>query len=145
MRIAFDVDLRAIHGYSERDGRVCFKATEWPWEVILAHDTILVEVASPVNTARTKSQRHNRNRWNVHNCLQVGRLWYFLQQCNRADDLLVSPAEKWTLGHREEEREIMAGCYKQDNHDIRACRCMLFFHDTNPNKWVRMADYYQAL
>ena len=144
-RIAFDVDLHRIHGYSERDGRVCYNATEWPWEVMHTHDTILVEIASPVDTSKVKAQSYNRRKWAISNALQIGRLQLYLQQQNLYDRLLVSPSNEWTLKHPESYREIIAGCAGSDNHDIGACRCMLFYHTTNPDKWKPLDNYLLGL
>ena len=150
MRVAFDVDLHAIHGYSEGEGRLCYKAPEWPWDAIQRHSCVLVEVASAVDTSRGVSavkhaQQFNRRRWAVHNGVQVGRLMLFAQQYGLTNRVFVSSAEKWTLGHAEATREVVAGCSGEDNHDIRACRCMLFYHSTNPEKWVPIETWYAGL
>lgn len=145
VRVAFDVDLHRVHGYSERDGRVCYNAPDWPWDVLHTHDTILVEIASPVDTSKVKAQAYNRRKWAISNSLQIGRLQLYLQQQGLYDRLLVSPSTDWTLGHPEKLREAAAGVIGQDNHDIRACRCMLFYHSTNPDKWRPLDEYLAGL
>jgi hypothetical protein len=149
-RAAFDVDLNRIHGYSTRDGRLCYNADDWPWPALHEHDLILVESASAVvtgagTTKQKKAQEYNRRRWAISNSVQIGRLLLYLEQHDLTDRVLVSPADRWTLKYKEELREAMAGCSGQDNHDIRACRCMLYFHSTNPDKWVPIRDYYRDL
>lgn len=150
IRAAFDVDLNRVHGYSERDGRLCYDASEWPWGEILKHDLILVEIASPVDTsggslAKKRAQAYNRRKWAISNGLQIGRLMHWMQMQGILDRLLVSPATDWTLGHKEEIREVVAGCAGEDNHDIRACRCMLAYHLTNPTKWRPIENYLASL
>lgn len=150
IRAAFDVDLNRIHGYSERDGRICYNAEEWPWDAVEGHDMILVEIASPVNTssgsiAKKKAQEYNRRKWAISNSLQIGRLMLWMEQQDILDRLLVSPANLWTLGHEEAIREAVAGCVGEDNHDIRACRCMLAYHLTNPTKWRPIRAYLASL
>ena len=142
---AFDVDMNRIHGYSDTFGRICYNAPEWPWEAILEHKTILVEVAGPINTAGSSAEVMNRTKWMISNSFTVGRLWYFANLVNMLDRILVSPSTSWTLKHGEKMRETVAGCSGEDNHDIRACRCMLFYHNTNPEKWVPLRSYYQNL
>ena len=144
-RAAFDVDLDRVHGFSESQGRLCYNAQEWPFDKILEHDLILVEIASPVTTARKAAEQYNRRKWAIGNALMIGRMMCWAEVEGIIDRILVSPSNKWTLGHPEEVREVAAGCFKQDNHDIRACRCMLFYHEQNPDRWVPIRDYYKSL
>lgn len=149
-RLAFDVDLHRVHGYSEVTGRVCYNSPEWPWDDLLpgnpsGHDVILIEIASPVDTSRKASEAYNRRKWAIGNSLMIGRLLFVAQQGAFEDRILVSPSTKWTEQYDEKTREIMAGCANQDNHDIRACRCMLFFHSLSPSKWVPILQYYKSL
>lgn len=149
--IAFDVDLLRIHAYSSRDGRVCYNASEWPWEALHTHDTILVEVASPVDTSRgtskaKKAQAYNRRKWAIGNSVQVGRFMRYLDgHPALLPKVLASPANVWTGGYAEVERETMAGCYGEDNHDIRACRCMLFFYQNRKQDWVPINEWFRNL
>src|SRR5271157_3004375 len=143
--VAFDVDLNRIHGYSDRDGRLCYNAHEWPFGAMMTHDLILVEVASPVCTAKVKSEAYNRRKWAIGNSMQVGRLMFAAAQWNFLVRILVSPADRWTLGHPEKVRDVITGCAGEDNHDIRACRAMLKYHFTNPDRWVPLSTYYDSL
>lgn len=143
--IAFDVDLHRVHGYSDAAGRVCYKAAEWPWEQIEAHDQVLVEIASAVSTARVAAEEYNRRKWAIGNSMMIGRLMYAAELKGYLNKILVSPSTKWTLGHKEEMRDVIAGCVGQDNHDIRACRAMLHYHRTNPDRWVPLQSYYDSL
>jgi len=144
-RVAFDVDLHRVHGYSTIAGRVCYNATEWPWEAIHNHDLVLVEIASPVDTSREAAEAYNRRKWAIGNALMIGRLLLSLEQLRIEDRVLVSPSNKWTLGHKESIRDVTAGCAGEDNHDIRACRAMLHYHKTNPVMWVPIRAYYNNL
>lgn len=144
-RLAFDVDLLRVHGYSETDGRVCYNASEWPWDSIAEHETLLVEIASPVDTSRVEAEAYNRRKWAIGNSLMIGRLMLYAEQNRRLGDILVSPANVWTEQYDEKTREQMSFCYGEDNHDIRACRCMLHFHEMSPSRWRPILDYYQSL
>lgn len=146
--IALDVDLHRVHGFSTTLGRVCYNAPEWPFDLILPkHKTVLIEIASPVCTSSDGAEDYNRRKWAIGNALMIGRFFFYLERehPDRMNDVLVSPANLWTLGHKEPIREAIAGCAGQDNHDIRACRCMLFYHNTNPAKWQPLAAYYASL
>ena len=145
MRAAFDVDLHRVHGFSEAGGRICYNAPEWPWEALHAHDLVLVEIASPVDTSKEEAEAYNRRKWAIGNALMIGRLMLLLEQLRIEDKVIVSPSNKWTLGHPQKIREIASGCAGEDNHDIRACRSMLFYHGTNPEQWVPIRKYYESL
>jgi hypothetical protein len=143
--VAFDVDLHRVHGYSDLHGRVCYQAAEWPWGELTRHDMILVEIASPVSTAKASAEEYNRRKWAIGNAMMIGRLMFAAEVGGYINKIMVSPATKWTLGHPEEMRDVIAGCAKQDNHDIRACRAMLHYHRTNPDKWAPIRTYYDSL
>jgi hypothetical protein len=143
--IAFDVDLLRLHAWSDTVGRVCYNATEWPWHAILEHDTVLVEIGSPVATGRDPVEAYNRRKWAIGNAMQIGRLMHWCGQHSCLDKVLVSPAERWTLGHGEGMRNVVADAVGQDNHDLRACRAMLVYHSTNPDKWQPILAYYRGL
>jgi hypothetical protein len=146
MRIAaFDVDLGRVHGYSADGTRICYNAPEWPWDAILSFDRILVEIAHPVSTAHSDAESYNRRKWAIGNALMIGRLTQWLEARQALDRMLVSPANWWTLGYPEECRDRIARCVREDNHDIRACRAMLVFHSTNPEKWMPLWKYHAAL
>lgn len=142
--LAIDVDLGRIHAFSTRDGRVCYEASDFPWDAIRSHDLVLVEVAGTVDTSSEPAQAYNRRRWTVGNLLMCGRLWAFVEH-NPSVSVLVSPAEKWTMGYKEKQRNVIAGTAGQDNHDIRSCREMIFFHRTNPENWVPFSTYYTGI
>lgn len=142
---AFDVDLHRVHGYSDVTGRICYNAAEWPWEAFAAHDTVLVEIASPVDTSSEPAQAYNRRKWAIGNAMMIGRLMFWAELNNCLPKFLVAPSNLWTLGHPEKVREAASGCIGQDNHDIRACRSMLHYYKTNPAKWVPLSAYYKAL
>jgi hypothetical protein len=143
--VAFDVDLHRVHGYSDAGERICYNAPEWPWAVVLAADKVLVEIASPVDTSKSDAESYNRRKWAIGNSLMIGRLMCVAEQQGMMAKILVSPANKWTLGHPEKVRDTIANCVKEDNHDIRACRAMLHYHRTNPDKWVPIRSYYDSL
>lgn len=141
--IAIDIDLGRIHAYSSVVGRVCYNADDFPWTTLLAHDLILAEVASAIDTSANSAQQFNRRKWMVGNLLQAGRLWLWAEQQSKT--VLVSSADKWTLGHNEKMRNVVADTAGKDNHDIRSCREMLFYHGTNPEKWAPFSTFYENL
>lgn len=142
---AFDVDLLRVHGYSAQTGRICYNASEWPWAELYDHAKILIEIASPVDTSKSSAEAYNRRKWAIGNSLMIGRLMYRAETEGWVDRVLVSPADKWTMKYTETERDMISGCMGQDNHDIRACRAMLFFHSTNPEHWRPLREYYASL
>lgn len=146
--VAFDIDLHRIHGYSTFLGRVCYNSPTWPWDVLRSHKTILVEVASPVDTSKKRragGQAHNRRKWAIGNSIEFGKFIYHCESVGILDRVRVSSADRWTLSYEESIREVIAGCSKQDNHDIRACRCMIHFYQTNPEKWLPVNEWYAQL
>jgi hypothetical protein len=142
---AFDVDLLRVHGYSSDGSRLCYNASEWPWSSIDAHDVVLVEIASPVSTAKVAAEEYNRRKWAIGNAMMIGRLLFRMEQAGTAEKVLVSPSNRWTLGHPEKMRDMVSGCAGEDNHDIRACRAMLCYYKTNPDRWVPIRSYYDSL
>lgn len=143
--VAFDVDLHRVHGYSDAGVRICYNASEWPWQAIFDNELVLVEIASPVDTSKCQAEAYNRRKWAIGNALMIGRLMCVAEQRGMMDKILVSPSNKWTLGHAEKMRDVIADCVGEDNHDIRACRAMLHYHRTNPDKWVPIRTYYDSL
>lgn len=156
--MAIDVDLCRVHAYSTVSGRVCYNSPEWPWDAMTAHDVVLVEVASPVDTSRaTKddegnavqgadAQAYNRRKWMIGNSFMLGRLAFWMEYRQATcPTILVSSADQWTLKHKPEMREMISGCAGQDNHDIRACRSMLYYHHTNPEKWKPLSEFLTSL
>ena len=143
--IALDVDLNRVHAFSSTEGRVCYNAPDWPWDALWRHDKILVEVASPVDTSKSDAEAYNRRKWAIGNSFLVGQLLHAAALKGQTEKILVSPSNEWTMKHPEKQRDIVAGCDGQDNHDIRACRAMLVYHGYNPQKWVPIISYYQNL
>ena len=142
---AFDVDLHRVHGYGAEGVRLCYNAPAWPYDAIATYDRILVEVASAVATGASAAEDYNRRKWAIGNSIMVGRLLEWATDHYDPAKILVSSADRWTLKHPEKLREQVAGVYGQDNHDIRACRCMLFYFNANPEKWQPLLSYYEGL
>lgn len=116
----------------------------------MEHDVILVEIASPTDTSRgsrrdKKAQAYNRRRWSLSNMFHIGRLAEIRKLFPAFPAILVSPATVWTKHQNEIQRETIAGCRDQDNHDIRACRCMLFYYFGDPSLWVPLDRYIEQL
>lgn len=139
--LSFDVDLNRIHAWSSTDGRVCYNATDIPWEAVQAHDLILMEVSSPLFYSDDGAECYNRAKWALYNAMTAGRLFQFIQG---SKPFLVASSSDWTLGHSEDMRASVAGVVG-DNHDLRECRCMQFYHRTNPGKWKPFLEFYASL
>lgn len=152
--IAFDVDYKRIHAWSDKIGRVCFDAPEWrPFaDTIVCHDTILMEVFSPIfydkstgNPSKDKAIRTNKMKMALFNARICGEMYSWLIDrygYAKAQTMLVAPSSLWSLGHEEDIRHEIAGVTGQDNHDIRECRAMIFFYQRNPRQWYKVTDYY---
>jgi hypothetical protein len=142
---AFDIDLGRIHGYSDAGKRICYNAPEWPWDDLVNFEKLLVEVGSAVDTSRAPGQAYNRRRWALYSTYQLGRLSLWAGLNHMTSCILVSTAPEWTLDYPETVRAVMAGCAGEDNHDIRACRCMIRFHKTNPDRWYPIDTWIAKL
>jgi len=147
--LAIDIDVGRIHAWSSTDGRVCYEEPRPPFDAIFAHELVLVEIANHVlhedkKRPMKKGEKANRHRWAVFNMATCGEIFGRLSARGLGDRMLVSPSSAWTLTHPEPLREEIAGCRGQDNHDIRACRCMIFYHSTNPKKWVPYLTYVRS-
>jgi hypothetical protein len=140
--LACDVDLRRVHAFSDQLGRVCYRSADWPWDAIRTHDTILIEVADATDTSKNSAQQYNRRRWMVGNSFELGKFYQWMVSTSLQSRVLVSPATKWTCGHKQTVRELVSGCQGEDNHDIRACRCMIFYFARNPHHWTDIREYY---
>lgn len=148
--VACDVDLLRIHAWSNTQGRICYNADQWPLVQLMEHETILIEIATAQDTSRSRKESYNRRRWAIGNAFQIGRYAVLASQAvftgatSLLDRTLVSPSTLWTLNHPEPIREAAAGCSGQDNHDIRACRCMITYYGTNPEKWIPLRQWMSS-
>jgi hypothetical protein len=141
--IALDIDLNRIHAWSSASGQVCYNAPVPPLERLAEHDRILVEVASPFfYMARyNKGEVTNRMKWAIFNGIVTGQIFHYCQMNKIEDRLLVSPSSEWTLGYPEDIRIRIAGVQDKNNHDLRECQSMLFFHGRNPERWKPLPEY----
>lgn len=146
---ACDIDLLRIHAWSNHLGRICYNADSWPLVQLAQHETILIEIATAQDTG-TRKEAYNRRRWAIGNSFQLGRFAVLAESMiingseRLIDRVLVSPSTKWTMNHPEPVREAAAGCAGEDNHDIRACRCMIFYYQKNPDKWTPLRTWMSS-
>jgi hypothetical protein len=142
--ISLDIDLRGVAAYSDIRGVILNGDTdEIPYEEMLKHQLVLVEIASPIFYGRnSKGSMTNRFKWAIYNSCIAGVIYTYLK--DKSVKLLVSPSSSWTLGYTEEQRCSIANV-AGNNHDIRECRCMQFFYKTNPGKWVSFEHYLSEL
>lgn len=145
--LSLDIDLGRIHGWSSERGQVMYKDTDVNWNEVDQHQVIIAEIASPVFYAKqyNKAEITNRMKWALFNGCTVGRVYQYLCGKQQGTKLLVAPSSAWTLGYPEDQRNRIAGCHGENNHDIRECRCMQFFFKTNPGQWKSLPDYLASL
>lgn len=142
-RIAVDIDLHRIHAYCEERGRICYKSPDLQpiHEAVRSGDFLLVEIAG-VNfytsgKPLTPAVVSNYLKWTVFNVRMATEL-------GRYPDTLVAPSSAWSRGYPEKVRHAMAQV-KGDNHDIRECRAMLWFHTAYPQAWVPFDQFISKL
>lgn len=154
--VALDVDFHKIYAWSSTRGRLMNDEPDWrPFaDHLAAHDTILMEVASPtfydkkgVSKSEEKAVIINKVKWALFNSRICGEIYSWLIQrygYARSEQFLVAPSSAWTLSFPPDIRQEMAGATGQDNHDLRECRAMLFFHKRNPKTWVTVPEYWES-
>jgi len=140
--ISLDVDLLRIHAFASDTGRVCYNSASVPWNELLNHKLVLMEVASPVFYCKTRGEIVNRFKWAIFNSMIAGQIAEFTISHNLP--FLVSPSSKWTLGHPEAIRHEIAGV-KSKEHDLRECECMQYYYQTNPEQWEPFEEYKKSL
>ena len=142
--LAIDIDLGRFTAWSTLDGVVADSANALPIAAMLTHRTVLVETVSPFfyaakGTPLSKGEVVNRLKWAIFNAASSADAY------RAKPTALFSPSSDWTLKYPEDVREMMAGCFKKHNHDVRACICMIYFHGTNPKQWVSWPDHINSL
>lgn len=140
--LAFDIDLNRIHAVSNVLGVICENSKVIPFEAIKSHDIILIEVASANFYSDNLGQIYNRAKWVIFNSMIAGRIYEY--STSEFQKVLVAPSSAWTCGYPELIRHSLAGI-SEGSHDIRECKAMLFFHATNPAKWIPFTDYFESL
>ena len=143
-RIAVDIDLHRIHAVCEERGRICYNSPDLTpiHKALRSGDFLLVEIAG-VNfytsgKPLTPAVVSNYLKWTVFNISTATTL------AAHWDDTLVAPSSAWPRGYPEKVRHAMAGV-KGDNHDIRECRAMLWFHTAYPQAWVPFDKFISKL
>ena len=146
--LSFDIDLNGIAAWSNVVGTVASGASDvLPCTAILEHDLVLIEVASPMFYAgvKDKGRLTNTFKWAIYNSMVAGKIYMFVNHNGYAlPTILVAPSNLWTLGYNEEMRHAIASV-SGDNHDIRECRCMQFFYQSNSEKWTTFEKYFAGL
>lgn len=144
--VAIDVDLRRIHAWSSKFGKLCYEEED-PFTVIKeldkldpAPDLVLIEVAGPIMHREGGRQRmHHTHRWMIWNIAAVTTLANCL-----GDVVLVAPSVKWTMGYTEKVRHKIAKA-DASNHDLRECQTMIAMYIHTPQQWVPYNKFLEEL
>ena len=142
--IAVDCDFQRIHAYCSERGRICYKSLDVGpiLSALRAGDTLIYEIASPrfFSSQRqiTPAVVSNTMKWVIFN-IHIAQIVYAA-----VPDVLVSPSNVWTNGYEEKAREALCEV-TGDNHDIRACRCMLWFYKHKPGQWIPYPEFISQL
>ena len=146
MTLAIDCDLRKSYWASSNGttGRA-----ETPVACLQQHDLrtqiVLFEIASPVSFVRAPGQSasmYQLAKWAIWNVAQAAIVDGICMKVNA--QLLVSPSNVWTHGHKLEVRHAMAGTTAKKK-DERECQSMLWFHSKCPSNWITLNDYLSGL
>lgn len=139
--IAVDCDLQRMHAWSTRSGRVAYKIGVVELGQLITDQApcvVLYEISSPVMYGEVAS--HSKLRWALWNMAMAVKL----EQLIAPVPMVVAPSHVWTRGHRESVRHKLANCQAK-NHDLRECECMLWFYRHEPQRWIPLASYLEAL
>jgi hypothetical protein len=143
--IAIDCDLRKSYGVSVRGSAKLTATGDDPRQVIghlpiTMGETILFEIASPLDYTDSKAIAYNKRRWTIWNVAQA----VLLQEWNAYAKVLVAPSHKWTQGFALDVRHKMAGATLKKK-DLRECEAMLFFYAAKPADWVPLSEFLARL
>ncbi len=163
--LAIDIDLGRCTAVDSEHGLVCHLANPIDMGTGLAHaaaraETVLIEIAGPI---MHHEESHSHRRWMLYNVAVASMLsiaW-------AGKDVLVATSTAWTKGYSEIERDAIAGItptkYKTvtrkkagksvvtrepiwaECHDVRECRCMIYFHARDPKPWMSLTQYLKEL
>lgn len=139
-RIAIDCDLGRLHAWSSETGRVGYNETLVNLSLMVnaaSPDLVLFEISSPVMYDDVVSI--SKLSWALWNMAMAVKLNTLLDM-----PMVVAPSSEWTRKLKEPVRQKLAGC-TAPNHDLRECEAMLWFHDKEPQRWVPLANYLEAL
>ena len=154
---AIDIDL---NNFTVVDRAGAIWAHKAPWSErsyvlprISQYGLVLIEIAGPV---MHHAESHSHRRWMIFNVAAAVQLAHMVG----LDRARFSTSTTWTKGYKEEDRHALAGIMPlkytltkkgkrtpiyADAHDIRECKCMLYFHAHAPNAWVTLDEFLTAL
>lgn len=159
--LAIDIDLGRVTAVHSELGVVCHGVDPstvcWP-----IADLVLIEVAGPI---LHHEDSHSYRRWMLYNVAVAVGLTHRFEIGGTSVRLATSTA--WTKGFGEIERDAIAGIrplrYKNvttkkagnakvtrvpiwdEPHDVRECRCMLYFRQRDPKPWTPLSQYLKEL
>lgn len=158
--IAVDCDLGRISAWCSACGPVCNQNPDYRQVIdhVIEHEClaepitpiVIFEIAAPTSVVAGRvdgnAKLYHLARWmlfNVHIATQLA---------NRLEFFYVAPSSVWTKGFSEPVRQKMAkvldtypGTKKPIGHDMRECQAMLWFRSYEPQKWVPLASFIDAL
>jgi hypothetical protein len=163
--IAVDIDLGRWTAVHSVDGVLAHgrdPSTGFAVAQFTRPDVVLIEVAGPV---MHHEESHSHRRWMIYNAGWAAML--ALTWKDLVPKILVAPSTAWTQGFGELERDAIAGIrpvkYKTvtrkkggksvvtrepiwaEPHDVRECRCMMYFYSVAPKHWKPLDQYLKEL
>lgn len=160
-RIAIDIDLGRVTVVHSESGVIAHGADPDTinWASCPGADLILSEIAGPI---LHHEESHSYRRWMLYNAIVAAQL-----ERHFVGPVLVATSTAWTKGYSEVERDAITGIlplrYKnvtrtkggnatvtrvaiwEEPHDVRECRCMLYFHQRDPSPWKPLTQYLKEL
>jgi len=144
--VAVDIDLRKLTAVSSWNGVVANRrdpgGDTFPLPASLATALVLVEIGGPV---MHHAESHSFRRWLIYNVAMASKIASMFPNVHVAD------STTWTRGYSEENRQALAGIHPGpggkyvENHDVRECRAMLYFHSKAPHLWVPLDKFLTDL
>lgn len=141
--VAIDCDLRRIHAWSARTGKVCYNEPNLARVVDYLSmnrvTRILFEVAGVTYGDRGPAAIRSQMRWAEYNLGIAGWLHAMF-----SDQFRVAPSSVWTRGFDVKTRHKMSMATAK-NKDLRECQAMLWFYAREPARWVSFPEYLNSL
>lgn len=145
--LAIDCDLRKIYA-TDNTGRVHAKAEPDARTGIHRYieanpnSCVLFEIASPLFYRESPRAVYHTARWALWN-MAMAR--FIEEDCDyHGIEFLVSPSSSWTMGHGLLARHRIAAC-QQPEKNLRETEAMIFFYQHNPDQWLSLKEYLDAI
>lgn len=161
--LAIDIDLGRVTAVDSVRGVLAHGVAPEKWDVDIEGITqVLVEIAGPI---LHHEESHSYRRWMLFNAVLATTYVVAFEDIHVP--VLVATSTAWTKGYSEVQRDAIAGIlplrYKNvttkkagnakvtrvpiwdEPHDVRECRCMLYFRQRDPKPWTPLSQYLKEL